>query len=133
MFILECKVKPAKAQIQAIEEAIRTTQFVRNKVLRYWMDNRGVGKTQLFQYNTKLREDYQFVKDLNSHACQTAVERVLRSVNRFFENCRNKVKGNKGYPKFSKRARSVEYKTSGWKLSDCRRYITFKDRKGIGR
>ena len=53
MFILEYKVKPAKVQVQAIEEAIRTTQFVRNKVLRYWMDNRGVGKTELFRYNTQ--------------------------------------------------------------------------------
>ena len=40
IFILEYKVKPVKAQIQAIEEAIRTTQFVRNKVLRYGMDKR---------------------------------------------------------------------------------------------
>ena len=53
MFILEYKVKPVKAQIQAIEEAIRTTKFVRNKVLRHWMDNRGVGKTELFRYNTQ--------------------------------------------------------------------------------
>ena len=53
MFILEYKVKPAKMQVEAIEEAIRTTQFVRNKVLRYWMDNRGVGKTELFRYNTQ--------------------------------------------------------------------------------
>ena len=37
--------------------------------------------------------------------------------------------GGIGYPKFAKyktRA-SVEYKTSGWKLSECRRYIKFTD------
>ncbi|MEO1378667.1 MAG: transposase, partial [Cyanobacteria bacterium J06635_10] len=46
MFVYEFKVKPKPQQISAISEAIRTYQFVRNKVLRYWMDNRGVGKTE---------------------------------------------------------------------------------------
>ena len=88
MFIYEFKVYPKAPQIVAIEEAIRTAQFVRNKVLRFWMDNRGVGKTEMFRYNTLLRKEFKFVDDLNSHACQTAVERVLRAVNRFYENCK---------------------------------------------
>ncbi len=86
MFVLEYKVKPKPNQIEAINEAIRTTQFVRNKVLRYWMDNRGVGKTELFRYNTALRKEFKFVDDLNSHACQTAVERTLRAITRFYDN-----------------------------------------------
>ncbi len=61
MFVLEYKVKPKPNQIEAINEAIRTTQFVRNKVLRYWMDNQGVGKTELFRYNTALRKEFKFV------------------------------------------------------------------------
>ena len=132
MFVLEYKVKPAQVQIQAIEEAIKTTQFVRNKVLRFWMDNRGVGKTEMFRYNTKLRAEYSFAKELNSHACQTAVERVLRAVNRFYENCRQNISGKKGYPRFKHNTRSVEYKVSGWKLSECRKRITFTDKKNIG-
>ncbi|REJ56234.1 MAG: transposase [Microcystis aeruginosa TA09] len=132
MFVLEYKVKPKPNQIEAINEAIRTTQFVRNKVLRYWMDNRGVGKTELFRYNTALRKEFKFVDDLNSHACQTAVERTLRAITRFDDNCQNKVKGKKGYPKFKKHSRSVEYKVSGWKLSKDKRHITFTDKKGIG-
>ncbi|XWK86529.1 MAG: transposase [Phormidium sp.] len=61
------------------------------------------------------------------------MERTLKAVNRFYENCKNKVKGKKGYPKFKKNTRSVEYKVSGWKLSENRKYITFIDKKGIGR
>jgi putative transposase len=133
MFVLEYKVKPKPHQVESINEAIRTTQFVRNKVLRYWMDNRGVGKTELFRYNTALRKEFKFVNDLNSHACQTAVERTLRAITRFYDNCRNKVKGKKGYPKFKKHSRSVEYKVSGWKLSEDKRHITFTDKKGIGK
>jgi putative transposase len=132
MFIYEFKVYPKASQIVAIEEAIRTAQFVRNKVLRYWMDNRGVGKTEMFRYNTLLRKEFKFVDDLNSHAGQTAVERVLRAINRFYDNCKKQISGKKGYPKFKKHSRSVEYKVSGWKLSDNRKYIAFTDKKGIG-
>jgi putative transposase len=134
MFVLEYKVKPKPQQISAIEEAIRTSQFVRNKVLRFWMDNRGVGKTELFRYNTALREEFEFVKDLNSHACQTAVERTLRAITRFYENCKQQKTGKKGYPRFKKHSRSVEYKVSGWKLDEStKKHITFTDKKGIGR
>ncbi len=103
MFVLEYRIKPVASQIQSIEEAIRTTQFVRNKVLRFWMDNRAIGKTEMFRHNTFLRAEYSFVKELNSHACQTAVERVLRAINRFFDNCKKNISGKKGYPRFVRR------------------------------
>ena len=51
------------------------------------------------------------------------------SIERFYRNCKAQVKGKKGYPKFApfKTRGSVEYKTSGWKLSECRRYLKFTD------
>jgi hypothetical protein len=39
----------------------------------------------------------------------------------------------KGYPKFQKDNRSVEYKASGWKLAEDRKSITFTDKNGVGR
>jgi len=72
MFIQELKLKGNKAQYQAIDEAIRTVQFVPNKVVRHWMDNYGARQKDLYRYNTQLREQYSFVKALNAHACQTA-------------------------------------------------------------
>jgi putative transposase len=39
MIVLEYKIKAKQHQYQAIDQAIRTSQFVRNKALRYWMDN----------------------------------------------------------------------------------------------
>jgi putative transposase len=133
MFVLEFKINTKPHQISAIEEAIQTTQFVRNKALRYWMDNRGIGKKELFRYNTLLRKEFKFVENLNSHACQVGIERVLRAINRFFENCKSNKLGKKGYPRFKKNSRSVEYKISGWKLSENRKSITFTDKKGIGK
>ncbi len=47
----------------------------------------------------------------------------------FFENCKKQVPGKKGFPKFRKHQTnlSVEYKTTGWKLSIDRKTLTFTD------
>lgn len=133
MIVLEFKAKGKITQYDAIDEAIKTSQFVRNKIIRYWMDNRGVGQKELYRHNTALRAEFPFVKALNSHACQVAVDRAYIAINRFYANCKKGVPGKKGYPKFKKNSRSVEYKTSGWKLSSDRRSINFIDKKGIGK
>ncbi|WAN69589.1 transposase [Moorena producens JHB] len=132
MIVLEFKVKGNKTQYAAIDEAIRTGQFVRNKCIRYWMDNKGIGQKDLYRYNTWLRSQYPFVTDLNSHACQASVERAYSSISRFYDKCKKQVPGKKGYPKFKKFSRSVEYKTSGWKLSPDTKSLKFLDKKGIG-
>lgn len=132
MLVMEYKAVVKKPQAKAIDEAIRTSQFVRNKVLRYWIDNRGVGKKELYQYNTQLRAEYEFVRNLSSHACQASVENAERAINRFFANCKAKKPGLKGYPRFKKHSRSVEYKQQSWKLHPTKRRITFTDKKGIG-
>jgi len=133
MIVLEFKAKGKTTQYAAIDEAIKTAQFVRNKCIRFWMDNRGVGQKELYRHNTLLRAEFPFVNALNSHACQVAVEWAYSSIARFYDNCRKSVPGKKGYPKFKKNCRSVEYKTSGWKLSPDRRSINFIDKKGIAK
>ena len=60
-------------------------------------------------------------------ARQASAERAWQSIARFYSNCNKKKPGKKGYPRFKKNTRSVEYKTSGWKLSDDRKSITFTD------
>ena len=132
MIVYEFKVKGQPYQYKAIDEAIQTSRFVRNSCLRYWMDNRGLGRKELYRYNTELRAMYPFVKDLNSHACQASVERCWSAIARFFDNCKKNIPGKKGYPKFKKNSRSVEYKQSGWKLLDPK-HIEFIDKKGIGK
>jgi putative transposase len=87
----------------------------------------------LYRHNTALRAEFPFVKALNSHACQVAVERAYSAIARFYSNCKKPVPGKKGYPKFKRDCRSVEYKTSGWKLSPDRKSINFIDKKGIGK
>jgi len=133
MLILEFKVKAKSQQHDAIDDAIRTTQFVRNKCLRYWIDNRGATKFDLNKYCAVLAKEFDFAKELNSQARQSAAERAWLAISRFLDNCNKKVAGKKGYPKFQKNNRSVEYKTTGWSLSEDRKHITFTDKKNIGR
>ncbi|MFM7441577.1 MAG: RNA-guided endonuclease InsQ/TnpB family protein, partial [Snowella sp.] len=49
----------------------------------------------------------------------------------FYSRCKKKEK-KKGYPKFKKHCRSVEYKVSGWKLSDDCMSIAFTDGFEVG-
>ncbi|MDJ0531877.1 MAG: transposase [Xenococcaceae cyanobacterium MO_207.B15] len=132
MFVLEYKLRGKESQYRAIDSAIRTVQFVRNKCLRYWEDNKGVGQKDIYKHTTVLRKEFQFVKDLNSTACQQACERTWTAIVKFYTNCKNKIPGKKGYPKYSKRTRSVEFKKSGWKLNRDTKKITFTDGKNIG-
>lgn len=134
MIVIEYKIKAKQYQLTAIDEAIRTSQFVRNKALRYWMDNKGVSKYDLNKYCRVLAKEFAFANKLNSTARQSSAERAWSSIARFFDNCKKKVKGKKGFPKYKKYSRSVEYKQSGWKLdSTTKKHITFTDKNNIGR
>ncbi|MEA5499303.1 RNA-guided endonuclease InsQ/TnpB family protein [Limnoraphis robusta] len=135
MIVLEYKVKAKLHQYRAIDEAIKTVQFIRNKSIRYWMDAPKEAKINRFalnKYSTEQRSEFTFVKDLNSMAVQAAAERAWLAIYRFYENCKSKKPGKKGYPRFQKDCRSVEYKTSGWALNPTKRRITITDKKGIG-
>jgi putative transposase len=135
MLVIEYKIKAKQFQDRAIEEAIRTVQFIRNKSIRYWIDAPREAKIDRFalnKYSTELRNEFQFVKDLNSMAVQAAAERGWQAISRFYDNCKSKKPGKKGYPQFQRDNRSVEYKTSGWSLNSTKRRITITDKKGIG-
>jgi putative transposase len=133
MIVLEFKAYGKTAQFSAIDEAIRTAQFIQNKCLRFWMDGEKVTKYDLNKYCAVLAAEFPFADELNSMARQSSAERAWAAISRFFENCKKNIPGKKGFPKFKHDSRSVEYKTSGWKLADDRKTITFTDGKKIGR
>src|SRR5215472_7516719 len=132
MLILEYKARANQAQQRAIDEAIRTVQFIRNKCVRLWMNGRGMGDIDLQVYCAELARQYPFAARLNSQARQTSADRAWLSIARFYKNCRDKKPGKKGYPKFVHDNRSVEYKNSGWKLEPDGKRLTFTDGHGIG-
>jgi putative transposase len=133
MIVLEFKARGKLTQYSAIDEAIRTAQFIRNKAVRFWMDNSGIGQKELYCLSKTLRDEFPFAKELNSSACQASIERAYSAIARFYDNCKKGIPGRKGYPQFKKNCRSVEDKTSGWKLSETRKQITFTDGRRIGK
>lgn len=129
MLVFEYKLKGKTAQFNRIDAAIRTGQFIRNSCLKYWQENKGVTKNDLQKYCAVLaaNPDFPWAKRLNSQARQAHADRAWFAVSRFLENCQKKVPGERGYPKFKKHSRSVEYKTTGWKLSEERKCLTLTD------
>lgn len=93
------------------------------------MENRDIGRYELSAYCAVLSKEYSWAGKLNSMARQASAERAWSAIARFFDNGKKNKPGLKGYPRFKKEQThgSVEYKTSGWQLSSCRRYITFSD------
>jgi putative transposase len=167
MLVFEFRAYAKSAQFVAIDEAIRTTQFIRNKCIRFWMDNPKVGKYELSKQCAILAAEFPFANNLNSMARQAAAERAWAAISRFYDNCKksgksglgvspsgglfqDKIAGLKaksavlgfpqvehlfktGFPSFQKDNRSVEYKTTGWKLAEDRKSITITDKIGIGK
>ncbi|MEZ2239792.1 MULTISPECIES: transposase [unclassified Microcoleus] len=127
MIVLEFKLKGKAKQYRIIDDMIRTAQFVRNKTLRYWIDNQGIKLVDLYKQCAVVAKEFEWAGKLNSTARQASAERAIFAIQRFFANCKAKKPGKKGYPQFKKHSRSVEYKTSGWKLSVDKRCLTFTD------
>ena len=50
MLVLEFKAYSQSSQFKAVDEAIRTAQFIRNTCIRLWMDVKGRGKNDLQKY-----------------------------------------------------------------------------------
>jgi putative transposase len=149
MLVFEFRAYGKSKQFIAIEEAIRTVQFIRNKCIRLWMDNPKTNKYDLSKYSAVLAKEFPFANKLNAMSRQASAERAWAAISRFYDNCkkrridsevsselcatRQKVAGKKGFPQFQKDNRSIEYKTQSWKLADDRKSITFTDKNGIGR
>src|SRR5919202_1873008 len=129
MIVFEAKLKGTDGQYRILDEVLRTARFVRNSCLRFWMDNPGKNKYDLNNYCTVLAKQYPWAKKLNSMARQASAERAWSAISRFYENCKAKKSGKKGFPKFRKEQThaSVEYKTCGYKFSEDSREITFTD------
>jgi putative transposase len=137
MRVIEFKLKTNSHQEIAIQEAIRVGQFIRNKCLRFWLDSTKEDKVNyatLCRFVTDLTQnlEFPFVGKLNSMARQASAERAWFSISRFYDNCKRGL-AKKGYPKFKKFSRSVEYKSSGWQLTENKKFIHITDKTGIGK
>ena len=62
-------------------------------------------------------------------ARQASAERAWSAISRFYDNRKKGTPNKKGFPRFKKHQTHgyVEYKTTGWKLSEDRRTINLTD------
>jgi transposase len=113
MLVLEYKIKAKPAQYRAIDEAIRTVQFIRNKCLRYWIDTpreTSLNRFDFSKYSTELRNEFGIVyKSLSTrtHSCQCGC--VLHRDTNAAINILHKAKSRGGHPRSN--ANGVETST----------------------
>ena len=77
MIVLEMKAVVKPSQCSAIDEAIRTVQFIRNKALRLWMDAKRedkIDKYSLNKYCAVLAKQRQFKNEV--HQCLMIIHRI---------------------------------------------------------
>src|SRR5262245_65756313 len=117
MLSYEYKLRLSRAQQAATDEAIRTTQFIRNTALRLWMDGWGVTANDLQLLCARLAHDYPFAAQLNPQARQAAASRAWAAIERFYTTCREQRPGQQGYHRFQRACRSGEDKETGWHLA----------------
>jgi putative transposase len=103
MLVFEAKLQGTSDQYGRLDEAIRTGRFVRNMCLRYWLDGHAKHRNDLNKYCKLLADNPEFpwVKKLNSMARQAMAERTWAAISRFFDNCKKKIQGLKGFRKDS--------------------------------
>ena len=119
MIVYESKLEGTNDQYSKLDQAIRTGGFVRNSIIRAWMDNQVKSRNDAYKYCSVLAKNPEFpwAKQLNSMARQAHAERAWASIERFYRNCQAKIKGKKrtarcevssqlarskqGYPKFN--------------------------------
>jgi putative transposase len=98
MITLEFRLLGKPRQYAALDEAIRTTQFIWNTCVRYWQDARDVTPYNLNKYCAILACEYAFVRKLNAMARQAAAERAGAAITRFYKNCRAEETRQEGVP-----------------------------------
>ena len=98
MIVLEFKLKGKAKQYRIIDDTIGTAQFVRNKTLRYWIDNQGVKLVDLYKQCAIMAKEFEWAGKLNSMARQAMAQRAIFAIQRFFANCFRQETREKGIP-----------------------------------
>ena len=106
MIVLEFKLKGKAKQSRLINEIIGTAQFVRNKTLRYWIDNSRVKLVDLYKQCAIMAKEFEWAGKLNSITRQASAERAIFAIQRFFANCFRQETREKGIPAVQE-ARSI--------------------------
>ncbi len=97
MLVYEMKLQGTYCQYRSLDEAIRTGRFVRNSVIRAWLDGQVKSRNDAYKHCKLLSDNPEFpwATRLNSMARQAHAERAWASIERFYRNCKQKIPGSK--------------------------------------
>ncbi len=65
MIVLEFKLKGKAQQYRVIDEMVWRALFVRNKTLKYWIDNQGVKLVDLYKQCAIMAKEFEWAGRLN--------------------------------------------------------------------
>ena len=90
MIVYEMKLEGTQQQYEQLDAAIRTGRFVRNSIIRAWVDKQIKSRNDAYKYCKVLADNPEFpwAKKLNSMARQAHAERAWASIERFYRNCK---------------------------------------------
>jgi putative transposase len=84
VIIYESKLEGTQNQYERLDLAIRTGRFVRNSIIRAWIDNQIKSRNDAYKYCKVLADNPEFpwANQLNSMARQAHAERAWAAVER---------------------------------------------------
>ena len=99
------RLYPTNDQRGVINRILGCKRFVYNYYLNYLKDNNGINRFDLHKDLPKLKEENEFLKEVDSTVLCSAVDDLCKAFNDYYAK-------RKGYPKFKNRFSKQSYRTS---------------------
>ena len=99
------RLYPTNEQKKLINKTLGCKRFVYNYYLNYLKDNNSINRFDLHKDLPKLKEENEFLKEVDSTVLRSAVDDLSKAFNDYYAKI-------KGYPKFKNRFSKQSYRTS---------------------
>ena len=99
------RLYPTDGQKILINKTLGCKRFVYNYYLNYLKDNIGINRFDLHKDLLKLKEENEFLKEVDSTVLRSAVDDLYKAFNDYYAK-------RKGYPKFKSKFSRQSYRTS---------------------
>ena len=99
------RLYPTNEQKILINKTLGCKRFVYNYYLNYLKDNNSINRFDLHKDLPKLKEENEFLKEVDSTVLRSAIDDLCKAFNDYYAK-------RKGYPKFKNRFSKQSYRTS---------------------
>lgn len=136
LYTYRFRLYPKKQQEELLEKHFGCVRYIYNYFLNrrieaYKFDSTGLNYFDTAKELTILKKGLTWLNEIGCHSLQFALQNLQSAYDKFFKKVRQKIKGNKGFPKFkSKNSRQSFRAIQRVKLKGDKIYIS-KFREGI--